>query len=419
MLRPLRERDFALLWAGLAVSTLGDGIYLVALAFQAYELDNRPSALALVGVTFTAGMVLSLPIAGLASDRLSRRRVLMASDAVRTAIMVLLGVLSVSGHLELWELAVLVAFFGAAEAFHYPALGPLVADLLPAEQLVQANSLEHFVRPLTTRIAGPVIGGIVVGTFGPGEGFLLDGGTFAISFACLAAMRVREQPTREDGSMFGELRDGLRYVRGQTWLWATLVAASVSLLCFYGPAEVLVPYHVKNVLHSGAGAFGLFLGALGLGWMSGALWMSRREGMPGRPMNFLYLWWGLGTLPLAVYGFTTGLWQLMLLGFVVGAPMAIGTVVWSTLMQTRVPQDLRGRVSSLDWFVSIGLTPVSFALTAPVAAAIGIKATFVLAGVLGGGTTLALLYLVPGLREPSRDTPDSAAGGRRPAREAP
>ncbi len=133
--------------------------------------------------------------------------------------------------------------------------------------------------------------------------------------------------------------------------------------------------------------------------MAGALWMSRREGVPRRPVRFMFLWWGFGSIPMCFYGFTGELWQLMALGFLEGVPMAVGLVVWSTLMQTRVPPGLRGRVSSIDWGLSLALTPVSFALTAPVAAAIGIDATFVAAGVLAGGSTIALLYLVPGLRE--------------------
>jgi len=404
MLQPLRQRDFALLWAGLSVSLLGDGIYFVALPFQAYALDNHPSALALVGATFSVGLVAALPFAGLASDRFPRRRVMMCSDAARAIVMAIVGALSLAGSLELWELAVLVAAFGVAEGFHYPALTPLIADLVPREQLVQANALEFFVRPLGTRIAGPVVGGIAVAVLDPGGGFLVDSATFCVSFACLAAMRVREQPAGASDSALAGLREGFGYVRSQTWLWATLVAASIALLVFWGPVEVLVPYHVKNGLDAGAGAFGLFLGALGAGWMAGALWMSRRR-FPGRPVTFLYLWWGIGTFPLCLYGFTTGLWQLMALAFVVGAPMAIGMITWTTLMQTRVPAELRGRVSSLDWFVSIGFTPLSFALTAPVASAIGIEATFVVAGALGGVSSLALLWLVPGLRERQDVTP--------------
>src|SRR4051794_18533504 len=230
MLEPLRQRDFALLWAGLSVSLLGDGIYFVALAFQAYELDNHPGSLALVGVTFSLGMVLGLPLAGLASDRQPRRRVMMASDAARAAVIALVGVLSLAGVLELWELAALVALFGVAEAFHYPAFTPLVAELVPADQLVQANSLEWFVRPLAMRILGPVIGGIVVAALGPGGGFLVDAATFCVSFACLAAMRADARAAAADDSRLAGLREGLSYVRSQAWLWGTLVAATISLL---------------------------------------------------------------------------------------------------------------------------------------------------------------------------------------------
>ncbi len=256
MLQPLRERDFALLWIGLSVSLLGDGIYFVALAFQAYALENDPSALALVGVAFSVGLVAAMPVAGLTSDRRARRGVLMGSDAARAAIIGTVGALSLGGALELWSLAALVALFGVAEAFHYPAFQPLVAELLPPEQLVRANSLEWFVRPLAMRVAGPVLGGLAVAALSPGGAFLLDAGTFVLSLGCVAAMRTRTVPSPTGASMAGELRDGLRYVRSQTWLWGTLLAASLALLAFYGPVEVLVPYIVRNDLDAGAAASG-------------------------------------------------------------------------------------------------------------------------------------------------------------------
>jgi MFS family permease len=121
ILQPLRQRDFALLWAGLSVSLIGDGIYFVALPFQAYALDNHPSALALVGVTFSAGMVVALPVAGLASDRLSRKRVLMVSAAARALLMAVVGGLSVAG--------VLVTFKTTDNSgVLIPALGTALTD---------------------------------------------------------------------------------------------------------------------------------------------------------------------------------------------------------------------------------------------------------------------------------------------------
>ncbi|MEJ7785267.1 MAG: MFS transporter, partial [Solirubrobacteraceae bacterium] len=398
VLQPLRIRDFRLLWTGMAISMLGDGIYFVAVAFQAYELKNDPSALALVGFAWTGGMVLFLIIGGVVADRQPRRRVMMAADLARMAVLLAIGLLSVTGELELWMLVALAGLYGAGEAFFGPAFSALIPEIVPEDLLVQANSVEHSVRPLASQVAGPALGGALVAVVGPGTGFLIDAGTFAISFACLLAMRVVEIPAPSPTGALREIKEGFSYVRSQTWLWATLLMASVSLLVFYGPEEVLVPFIIKNEFGGNAADFGLVLAVMGLGSVAGSLVMGRRD-LPQRPVTVMYWFWGFGILPLCLYPVATESWHLMPLGFVIGFAMASGMVIWTTLMQLRVPRELRGRVTSLDWFVSIGLVPLSFALTAPVSATIGIDATFIGAGALACALAIGLLYLVPGLRE--------------------
>lgn len=399
MLRPLRDRDFALLWGGMSVSMLGDGVYFVAVAWETYRLSNDPAALAWVGVAFTGGTVLFLLLAGVLSDRFARRRVLMAADAARAAILAALAALTFSGAIELWMLVALAGIYGAADAFFWPAFNGLIPTVVPQDQLVQANALNMTARNLAARVAGPALGGAVVGAAGAGAGFVFDASTFAVSYFALAAMRVSEPPPAPSGqSARRELLAGWSYVRSQTWLWATLAAAAMALLVFYGPMEVLVPYVIKNRMEGGAEGFGLFLAALGAGWIAGSWWTSQRE-FPRRPVRFMYLWWGFGSFPICALAAAAHTWQLALLGLVIGVPMAVGLVTWNVLMQSRVPPGLRGRVSSVDWFVSISLTPVSFALTAPVAGAIGVDATFIAAGALAGVSTLALYLGVPGLRE--------------------
>jgi len=398
MLAPLRLRDFRLLWTGMAVSLLGDGIYVVAVAFQAYAIDNDPGALALVGFAWTGGMVLFLIVGGMVADRQPRRRVMMAADAARGIVLAVLGGLSVTGALQLWMLVVLAAFYGAGEAFFGPAFSALIPELVPDEQLVAANSIEGGVRPVASQVLGPAVGGVLVATIGPGGGFLVDAGTFAVSLGCLAALHVVEVPSPSPVGALREIRAGFAYVRSQTWLWATVVMASVSLLVFFGPEEVLVPFIVKNRFGGTAGDFGAVLACAGLGNVAGSVVMGRRR-LPRRPVTVMYACWGLGILPLALYAAATETWHLMPLAFLIGCGMSAGLIIWMTLMQTRVPRELRGRANSVDWFVSIGLTPISFALTAPVSAAIGIDATFVVGALAASTVTFLMLFLLPGLRE--------------------
>ncbi len=398
LLRPLRERDFALLWTGMTVSLLGDGIFVVAEAWQVYDIDNDPVALSLVGLAWTGGMTAFLLTGGIVSDRVERRRVLIAADVVRALVLAATGVLSLAGVLEIWMLVVLAVLYGAGEAFFGPAFGALIPDIVAPTQLVEANSLDQLVRQAAERLFGPALGGLIVAAVGAGGAFLFDASTFAFSALCIWWLRVRSLPGIGLGerSAGRELREGVAFVRSQPWLWATLIAAALSLLFFLGPLEVLLPYVVRNDLGSGAGGFGAILAAGGAGSVAASLIVSQR-GAPRRYLTFAYTAWAIATIPFIGYALGTELWQFMALAIVYGAGETAGMVVWGTLMSSRVPPELRGRVHSLDWFVSIGLTPVSFALTGPISKAIGVDATLVLAGVLPM-IVCAVLYIAANLR---------------------
>ncbi len=416
LLGPLRERDFALLWTGMTISLLGDGIYLVAVAWQVYDLDNDPVALSLVGTAWTLGMVAFLLTGGVISDRTERRKVLVAADVVRAAALVGMGVLSLTGAVEVWHLIALALFIGAGEAFFGPAFGALVPDVVAPQQLVEANALDQLVRQSAARLIGPALGGAVVAAVGPGTAFIVDAATFLLSAACIAALRVRSLPRQRAASARRELREGIAFVRSQPWLWATLLAACIGLLFYLGPLEVLLPYLVRNELGAGAGGYGAVLAAAGAGAVLVSLWLSQR-GAPRRYLTFMYVAWGIGSLPFLGFAASSSLAVFLLMALIYGACMTAGMVVWGVLMTTRVPHELRGRVHSVDWFVSIALTPVSFALTGPVSKAIGIEATLIIAAV-APTTACVVLFLVARLHEDERRHAGAASGVMQEAREA-
>jgi hypothetical protein len=163
-----------------------------------------------------------------------------------------------------------------------------------------------------------------------------------------------------------------------------------------GPTEVLVPFLVKNQLHGGAGELGLVFAAGGLGSLLCAFAIGQ-HGLPRRDITFMYLTRTLATFAVAGYGLAHALWGLMLASVAFNTLETAGTIAWATAKQKHVPTALLGRVSSLDWLISIGLLPLSFALTGPVSSAIGARTTLIAGGVLGGIVTLAALF-VPGVR---------------------
>jgi MFS family permease len=403
LLRPLRERDFALLWTGMTVSLLGDGIYTVAVAWQVYELSNRPSALALVGLSWTAGLVLFILLAGVLSDRLDRRRVMVGADLLRAVVQVGIGALALTHSLEIWMLVPLVLVHGVGEAFFAPAFSALVPDILAPAQIPQASAIEQIVRQAARNFAGPAIGGVIVALVGPGTSFVIDAGTFLFSAACIFAIRTRPSVVRERAAgVIAELRDGVAYVRTQTWLWGTLVAASTAILFFMGPIQVLVPYVVKNRLHSGSGSYGTILALEGLGAIAMSLWVGAR-GLPRREVSWMLLIWAFGGIPFLGFALGQEVWVLAACACVWGASIAFGMVVWTTRMATRVPVELRGRVNSVDWFVSIGLAPASFALTGPVSSWIVVRDTLLIAAIVPAVSTFALLFLTGMRAEETRE----------------
>jgi MFS family permease len=401
ILRPLRLRDFALLFWGTSVSQFGDGIYLVAIAWQVYELSNAPTALSIVGVAWTLPMVMFLLVGGVLGDRFDRRRLMIFGDLLRAAAIGLIAILAFADVLELWHLVALVGIYGAGEAIFAPNFQAVIPDVVPQPLIVQANSLQQLAEPVGFRFVGPAVGGLVVAGFGTGAAFALDAATFGVSAICIALMRALPVTREDDGaSVMDDLREGARFVRQNTWLWATLVSAALTLLLFLGPFEVLVPYIVKNELGGGAGTLGVVFGAAGVGAVVSSLILGQR-GIGRRYVLSMYMGWGLSLFSLIGFALVSAPWQAVVIGFLEGIGFTVGNVIWVTLMHRHVPSELLGRVSALDWFVSIGLTPVSFALAGPVAEAIGIDATLIGAGVLASIATFAFLA-VPGLRAPER-----------------
>lgn len=414
ILEPLRLPAFRILWAGMTISLVGDGVTLIAIAWQVYQLSNVPTALGITMMAMAVPQILLLLFGGFVSDRFERRWVMIGSDLVRGAALLVMGALSIAGVLELWQMAVIAAVYGAGNAFFGPAFDAMVPDLVPDELLAQANSLDHFVRPVAARLLGPALGGWIIAAVGVGWAFVIDAATFAVSIACLLRLgKVRRRAQADDGepqsgSIWCDIREGFAFVRSSVWLWGTFTAAALAYLVFLGPAEVLLPYLVKNELGGSAGDLGMVYAMGGLGAVAASVVMAQR-GMPRRHMTFIFVAWSLSTLAVAGYGFARLPWQVMLACFAFNALETAGLIVWLTTKQSLVPTRLLGRVSSLDWLISIGLMPLSYALAGPVASWLGTRQTLIGAGLIGAAITLAFLFL-PGMRAAERALPLAPAG---------
>src|SRR3712207_1310624 len=191
VLRPLRHRDFRLLWAGLAVSLAGSGLWLVALAWQVISLGGGPTHLSLVTALYSVGLLGFVLFGGVAADRLPQRLVMLSAVLVRAAVLLTLGALSLGGTLEIWHLAAGGLLIGAGEAFFFPSYTALLPHLLPEDELLAANGLEGTLRPLAQQAAGPALGGVAVAALSPGVAILTGGLAYLVSAGCLLGIKVR------------------------------------------------------------------------------------------------------------------------------------------------------------------------------------------------------------------------------------
>ncbi len=399
----LRHRDFALLWCGQAVSVTGDGIFTVALVLAALRADDRPSALSVVLAARLVPTVVLVLAGGMVVDRIPRRRAMLVSDVVRGAAVAGAAVL-IAGHAGgLGALVVMAAIFGVADAFFLPAFTAVLPELLPGELLVQGNSLVSASQLFAQQLIGPALGGIVVAAAGVAWSFGIDAASFAVSAACLAAMRPATRPMGRGRSAWSDVREGLRYCRSQRWLWVTILGAGLANFAIFSPLGVLIPLLVRHVLHQGALTLGLILAGGGAGGAAVSLAVARR-GLPSRPVTRMWAGWGASGLAAATLGLTSNAWALASLAAVTFGLMAYGNCLWESLLQQRVPARLLGRAASVNWLASFSLSPLGIVTSGAVAALLGTRSTLLAGGGLAAGTA-AICLLMPGIRATSQGRP--------------
>jgi hypothetical protein len=335
--------------------------------------------------------------------RVDRRAVIVVADALQLVAILAMGLLSVAGTLEVWHCALLAVLVGAGTAFVKPAATALLPHVVPKEEIVAATSLEQSAQQASYALLGPALGGVLVGIAGPGTALVADAATFAFSIGAVALLRTSARPPAREqpGDVVREIREGIAYVRHRQWLWGTLLAACIAVMCVEGPIEIALPYVIKNDWGNGAGAYGALLAVAGFGGIGASLLLGSR-GLPHRPVTAMMVLWSMSMLSIAGFGLVEGLAAALPFALLLGIGSA-GDTIWFALLQTRVPGELLGRVSSLDWMLSFALLPVSYALTGPLAAAVGARELLALAALAGTAVATGLFLALPGLRDRSTD----------------
>lgn len=399
-LGPFRHPGYRRLALSLVLQTFAAGVWVVGVVWEVIRLGGGPTQLSLVTTAGAVGVVIPALLAGVVADRVPQKTILLVCTAVELIGMALVAVLSLSDLTQLWHLAVVSFTAGVALAFYYPAYSSWLPSLVPEDDLLAVNGFEGMVRPTMGQALGPAVAGAVVGwaTSGAAIGvaaLAALGGWLALTAVPKTAVR-RDLSVEDPGAhpVRAALRDigeGFAYMWRTPWLLATLLFASILCLSVLGPLEVLVPFLIKDRLGGDSTDHAFVLAAFGIGGALGALVVAALP-MPRRYLTLMNLTWGLGCLPFLAIGFATAVWQVILAAFFIGVTFSAPMVIWGTLLQRRVPADLLGRVSSLDFFVSVSLLPVSMAVAGPLAELIGMRTTFVISAVLPG--VVALIAVV-------------------------
>jgi DHA3 family tetracycline resistance protein-like MFS transporter len=382
---PLRFREYRLLIAAVSLSIFAEGMWIVVAALQVIALDNDPAALSVVATCLGTGMVCFVLVGGIAADRLNQRNIIVIAETVKLVAVTAIAVLSSTGTLRLWHMAVAATCLGIAIAFFFPAYSALVPRLLPPEQLLAANGIEGVVRPVLQQAIGPAAAGVLVGLTFPWVGATTVATLFAIGLVLLVATRpsavAADDTPVEHKHVLHDLREGFRFMTRTPWLLWTLLVASVYVLVVLGPIEVLVPFIAERRFEDGPRAYGFIMAGFGIGSAVGALAVSYAR-MPRRYLTAMMVIWGLGALPLVVVGSTWSFPVMLAATFLVGIGEGASMVIWGTLLQMRVPTEMLGRVSSLDFFVSLVFLPVSYAIVGPLSKIVPMQWIFVVSGVV-------------------------------------
>lgn len=378
-LAPLRERSFRYYFLSRAVNLVGGTMASIALAFAVLEVSDSATALGTVLAAHSIPMAVFLLAGGVIADRLGRTQVIQACNVAAGLTQLAVAALVLSGAAEIWHLVVLTAISGTAASISIPALGGIVPALVPRDQLQPANLLLSITRSAMT-VAGPSVAGALVITVGPGWALLVDGVTYLLAAALLLGARI--PPRQKDGpeeSMLAELRAGWQLVRSTTWLWVVVLGFMVLNALDAGAFDTLGPVLAKDSA-IGEGGWGLILSAQAVGLLVTGLVLTRIRLQ--RPL----LWGMLGMaaygVPMVVLGSTAETVPVLVAAFLGGMGLEVFVLAWNLAMQENIPDDMLSRAYSYDALGSFAAIPVGQLAVGPLAAAVGLQRTILVAGVV-------------------------------------
>ncbi|HTU98209.1 MAG TPA: MFS transporter [Solirubrobacteraceae bacterium] len=373
-------------YSGQSISLIGTWMQMTAQSWLVYTLTHSGTMLGVIIALQTLPVLVLGPYGGVVADRVDKRRLMIALQSAMGVQALIMGLLTVTGAIQVWEIGILAAVLGLNNAFENPARQSFMMELVGPEHLRNAVSLNS-VLVNVARAIGPAVAGVLIATVGDGVCFLINAASFIPVVFTLTSMDTTQLATvTPTPRARGQLREGLRYIRSTPTLAAPLVMMAVAG-CLTYEFQVSLPVMADRGLHAGATGFGFMTAAMGVGAVIGGLMVAARGKTGLRPLTIAALGFG-SALALATLAPNLAL-ELVALGIAGAGSIAFMAMGNSTLQLNSAPE-MRGRVMSL-WFVAFqGSTPIGGPVVGATMSLIGPRAG------LGLGAAVALLVAAGG-----------------------
>jgi MFS family permease len=399
--RALRHRNYRLFFSGQSVSLIGTWLTRVATSWLIYRLTGSALLLGVLGFAGQIPTFVLAPLAGVLVDRWNRYRVLLATQVLAMVQSGMLAALALAGVIKVWQVLALGVLQALINAFDMPARHSMMVEMVEDRaDLPNAIALNSSMVN-GARLLGPATAGVLIAAAGEGWCFFVDAVSYLAVIASLLLMRIAPRPpVARSTHVLHEMREGFRYVSGSAPIRAVLLLlAVVSLMGI--PYTVLLPVIAREVLGGGAGILGTLTAASGLGALLGALYLASRTSVLGleRVVVGSSALFGVG---LVGFSRVSVLWLAVPLMLVTGAGMMLQMASSTTIVQTIVDEDKRGRVMSLFAMAYFGALPFGSLLAGALATRMGAQNTILAGGVVCVLAAAVFFRALPGLQRALR-----------------
>ena len=388
----LANRDFRVYYAGNLVAQVGSWMQSVSQSWLVLQLTNSPFLLGLTA-TLQSGPILLLAVfTGVLADRLTKRNILIATQAVQGALALALGVLVWSGQVRFGHIAVMAVIWGITSALDQPARQSFIMELVGRAHVVSAVGMNS-ASFNTARIVGPAVAGVLIARVGLFAGFLLNALAFAVSIAALTRVPARGPSPRTSTTILEETLEGLTYA-GRTPAVRFLLSLQVVVSFCVFNFSVYVPLLARNVLGLGSEGFGLLMAALGVGAVTAGLSLGAFGTRRPAP-NFIALAAAAACAGLVGLAVTRTVWPAVILLAAVGCAGTLAMAGCNTSLQLIAPDAMRGRMMSLYTLLSSGVFPIGAFVVGALSQSWGVSIAFAVNGLVGLAALGVSVWLTP------------------------